>query len=175
MGDATNDDDRTQERSAPGPAGDGPTAGSGPAGQPDARGSGDVFRVALRDVVVMLICLAIVGVGVGVLVDGARGAWGALLGVAIALVFSGTTVWAMHRTAGSSATTMAAVVMGSWIAKMVVVVAALVVLRGMDFYNTYVFAAVLLVGTIGSAFVDYRAVDRSRVPYVEPGSRDGAP
>ncbi|WP_069386954.1 hypothetical protein [Cellulosimicrobium cellulans] len=144
--------------------------------EPAAPGRGEavraVFRTALRDVLVLLGALAVVGVAVGALVSGTPGVWGALLGVAVAVVFSATTVWAMLRTVDSSPTTTAAVVMGSWLAKMVVLIVVLVVLRGMDFYDRWVFAGVLLVGVIGSAVMDYRAVSRGRVPYVEPASDD---
>lgn len=131
-----------------------------------------VFRTALRNVLVLLGTLAVVGVAVGALVSGTAGVWGALLGVTVAVVFSATTVWAMLRTVDSSPTTTAAVVMGSWLAKMVVLIVVLVVLRGMDFYDRWVFAGVLLVGVIGSAVMDYRAVSRGRVPYVEPAGDD---
>lgn len=129
-----------------------------------------VFRAALRDVLVMLSALTVISVAVGALVSGMEGVWGALLGVGIAVIFSVTTVWTMYRTADSSPTTMAAVVMGGWLAKMVVVVIALVLLRQWDFYDRYVFAAVLLIGAVASAYIDYRAVNRGRIPYVEPTS-----
>jgi hypothetical protein len=89
----------------------------------------------------------------------------------VALLCSPTTVWALLRTVDASPTTTAAVVMGSWLAKMVVLIVILVVLRGMDFYDRWVFAGVLLVGVIGSAVLDYRAVSRGRIPYVEPDAR----
>lgn len=130
-----------------------------------------VFRTALRDVLVLLGALTVLGVAIGALVAGLPGVWGALLGVGVALLFSATTVWAMLRTVDASPTTTAAVVMGSWLAKMVVLIVILVVLRGMDFYDRWVFAGVLLVGVIGSAVMDYRAVNKGRIPYVEPGAR----
>ena len=130
-----------------------------------------VFRTALRDVLVLLGALTVLGVAIGALVAGLPGVWGALLGVGVALLFSATTVWAMLRTVDASPTTTAAVVMGSWLAKMVVLIVILVVLRGMDFYDRWVFAGVLLVGVIGSAVLDYRAVSRGRIPYVEPDGR----
>ncbi len=146
----------------------------GPAEQtvgPHGRAVRAVFRTALRDVLVLLGGLLVLGVAVGALVAGLAGVWGALLGVAVALVFSATTVWAMLRTVDASPATTAAVVMGSWLAKMVLLIVALVALRGADFYDRWVFAGVLLVGVIGSAVMDYRAVNRGRIPYVEPGAR----
>jgi len=92
-----------------------------------------------------------------------------VLGAGLILVFSGTTVVSMLKTAGSSATTTAAVVMGGWLAKMLVLIVALAVLREFDFYDKRVLGAVLVVGVIGAALVDYRAVVRGRVPNVTPG------
>ena len=44
----------------------------------------------------------------------------------------------------------------------------LAVLRDLDFYHRVVFAVVLLIGVLGSALLDYRAVRRGRVPYTNP-------
>jgi hypothetical protein len=74
----------------------------------------------------------------------------------------------MMRTVGSSPTTMAALVMGTWIAKVIVLVVVLALLRGADFYDPYVLFVVLALGAVGSALLDYRAVKDGRVPYVHP-------
>jgi hypothetical protein len=129
----------------------------------------EVFRTALRDMLLLLVVLAVLGVGAGALVSGAPGGWGALLGVGMTLVFSGTTIVSMLATARSSAVTTGAVIMGTWLVKMVVLVAVLVALRDLDFYNRTVLGVVLLVGVLGSAALDYRAVRVGRVPYTEPG------
>lgn len=129
-----------------------------------------VFRRALRDTVLLLGVLTVLGVGVGALVAGLPGVWGALVGVGLALVFSGTTVVAMLRTLHSPPHTMAAVVMGTWLAKVLVVVVVLALIRDQEFYSRGVLAAVLALGVVGSAVLDYRAVANGRVPYVEPGA-----
>jgi hypothetical protein len=139
---------------------------------PDA--ARDVFRAALRDMLVLLAVLTVLGVGIGYLVAGGPGAWGAVIGVGLALVFSGTTVLSMLKTARSSATTMAAVVLGAWLGKFAVLIAVLAVLRDKDFYSRVVLAIVLVVGVLGSAVLDYRAVRNGRVPYVTPAD-EGAP
>lgn len=149
-----------------------PTGPVEPADQP-ARPSQEaaraVFRRALRDTVVLLAVLAVLGVGVGALVAGVPGVWGALIGVGLALVFSATTVVAMLRTLDASPTTMAAVVMGTWLAKVLVVIVVLALVRDLEFYSRGVLAAVLALGVVGSAVLDFRAVNGGRVPYVEPG------
>lgn len=140
-----------------------------PTSAPVAHSAADaVFRTALRDMLILLGLLTVLGVGIGALVAGMEGVWGALIGVGLALVFSGTTVVSMLRTSGSSPQTMAAVVMGAWLAKVIVVIVVLALIQDLDFYSKPVLAVVLLVGVLGSAYLDYRAVSRGRIPYVEP-------
>ncbi|HWS59127.1 MAG TPA: hypothetical protein VN257_11350 [Actinotalea sp.] len=127
-----------------------------------------VFRRALRDMLVLVAVLAVVGSVVGWLVAGPAGLWAALIGTAITLVFSGTTVLSMLRTSRSSATTTGAVILGAWLAKMFLLVVVFAVLDGLDFYSREVLVAVVLVGVLGSALLDYRAVVRGRVPYTSP-------
>ncbi|PJI84789.1 hypothetical protein [Luteimicrobium subarcticum] len=127
-----------------------------------------LFRTALRDVLVFLAVLAVAGVVVGAVVDGLAGVWGALMGVGVAVIFSGTTVWSMWRTADSSPQALIAVVAGSWLAKMIVLFVLLLVLQSMDFYNKPVFGVVLIVGVLGSVVLDTLAVRRARIPYVDP-------
>lgn len=128
-----------------------------------------VFRTALRDMLVLVVALAVVGIVVGYLAAGMPGVWGAVLGVALTVIFSGTTVVSMLKTAGASATTTAAVVMGSWLAKMLVLILALALLRQFEFYDKWLLGGVLMVGVIGAALIDYRAVAHGRVPNVIPG------
>jgi len=134
-----------------------------------------VFRTALRDMLVLLSALAVLGVGIGYAVAGVAGTWGALIGVGLALLFSGTTVASMLLTSRSPATTMAAVVMGGWLAKVVVLIVVLAIIRDEDFYHRGVLAAVLFAGVIGSALLDLRAVRVGRVPYVTPASDGSQP
>lgn len=127
-----------------------------------------IFQQALNAMLLLVAGLTVLGVVVGLIVAGSAGVWGALLGAGLTVVFSGTTVLTMLKTAGSTPQMMAGVVLGGWVAKMVVLVAALAVLGQFDFYNKYIFAAVLLVGVMASVGLDYRAVSRGRMPYVAP-------
>ena len=78
------------------------------------------------------------------------------------------------RTAGEGPARTTAVIAGAWLVKMIVVFVALLVLGRLDFYDRTVLGLVLLAGVIGSAVLDLRAVQRARVPYVEPAP-DGGP
>jgi len=132
----------------------------------------DAFRRALRDMFWLLGILLVVGVGVGALTAGIEGVWGALLGVALALVFSGTTVVSVLRTVNTTPAHTTAVIMGAWLGKIVVVFVALAVLARFDFYNRMVLGLVLFAGVLGSAVLDLRAVQRGRIPYIEPKAPD---
>ncbi len=127
-----------------------------------------VLRTALRDTLLLVGALLVLGVAVGALVSGVPGVWGALVGAALAAFFCATTIWSMMRSVGSSPAAMAGLVMGTWIAKVIVLVVVLALLRGADFYDRLVLFVVLALGAVGSALLDYRAVKGGRVPYVQP-------
>lgn len=168
-------DDETDTGHTPDEPGRTPSLGF-PSGDPDPvdYGAGEpvraVFRRALRDMIVLLAVLTVVGTAVGYAVAGPAGVWGALIGVGVTLVFSGTTVVTMLRTTDASVTTTGAVVLGGWLVKMVVLIAVFVALRGLTFYDRTVFVTVVLVGVLGAVLLDYRAVVRGRVPYTRPGA-----
>ncbi|GAA1709520.1 hypothetical protein GCM10009809_02260 [Isoptericola hypogeus] len=127
-----------------------------------------VLRTALRDTLILVGALVVLGGGIGALVAGMAGVWGALVGAALVAFFCATTIWSMLRTVGSSPARMAAFVMGAWVAKIVVLIVVLALIQGKDFYDPWVLIAVIGVGAIGSALLDYRAVNSGRVPYVQP-------
>ncbi|MCA5893831.1 hypothetical protein LEP48_10775 [Isoptericola sp. NEAU-Y5] len=127
-----------------------------------------VLRTAMRDTLLLLGALLVLGVGVGLLVAGSAGMWGALVGVGLAAFFCATTIWSMQATVGSSPARMAAFVMGAWIVKVVVLVVVLALIQDATFYDPWVLLVVLGLGAIGSALLDYRAVSTGRVPYVQP-------
>jgi hypothetical protein len=127
-----------------------------------------MLRTALRDCLILVAGLAVLGSLVGLLFADLPGVWGGLIGAALAAFFCATTVWSMLYTVGKGATMMGAVVMGSWLAKMVVLIVVLVVLTQFDFYDRVVLFVVLLLGAVGSALLDYRAVKNARITYVDP-------
>jgi len=130
-----------------------------------------MLRTAARDGLILVVGLAVLGSVVGYLVAGLPGVWGALVGAALAGVFSGATVVSMMLTVGKGAVSMGAVVMGGWLVKMVFLVAVLAVLSRQDFYDRWVLMVVVMIGAVGSAVLDYRAVKDGRVPYVQPDAK----
>ena len=132
-----------------------------------------VFLRALRDVLLFTVGLVVVGSGVGWLVAGVPGLWAGLLGGAVSLLVAGTTVATMLLTAGSDLARVGAVALAAWVVKAAILIGAFVALRGSDLVDRPLFSLVVVAGVLGSLALDYRAVARGRVPYVDPSGRAG--
>ena len=132
-----------------------------------------VFRRALRDVLGFTGALAVVGSGVGWLVAGTPGVWSGLLGAAVSLLVAGTTVATMLVTAGADLARAGALALAAWVVKAVILIGAFVALRGTDLVHRPLFSMIVVAGVLGSLALDYRAVARGRVPYVDPSSGSG--
>lgn len=152
-----------------------PGGGPGLPAPPPADPVRDVLRTALVGTVVLVLGLAVVGAVVGWFVAGAAGVWGALLGAGIALVFCGTTLVTTMVTSRSNLQVMTMVVLGAWLAKMLVLVIVFALLRDVDFYHLGTFVVVLLLGVAGSMVLDFRAISAGRVPHVDPSARQDGP
>lgn len=126
-----------------------------------------VLRVGL---IASLVALP-VAVLIGYLVAGAAGAWGAAIGMGIAVGFFTITVGVALATAGMDATALGASVLGSWLVKMILLIVVLVLLRDADFYSRPVLFVSLLVGTVGTLVIEALVVTRTQVPYTEPPGR----
>lgn len=125
---------------------------------------GRVLRVAVLAGLVALPVAALLGW----LLGGAAGAWGALIGMAIAVGFLLVTVAVALLTARMDASTLGIVVMGSWLVKVALLMVVLGVLRGETFYSRPALLLALLVGVSGTLLLEGVVVTRTRVPYVEP-------
>lgn len=120
---------------------------------------------------VALIALSValpLALGVGWLVDGAAGLAGALLGLAIPVVFFGLTVLTAVLTARLSPGALGAVVLGSWVVKMVLLVVVLAVLDQAEGWSRPVFAVAF--GLTVPAWLGLEAwiVVRTRQTYTAP-------
>ncbi len=126
-----------------------------------------VLRVGLIASLVALPAAVILGY----LVAGAAGAWGAAIGMGIAVGFFTITVGVALGTAGMDTTALGASVLGSWLVKMILLLVVLALLRDADFYSRPVLFISLLVGTIGTLVLEALVVTRTQVPYTEPPRR----
>lgn len=133
----------------------------------DPGGSLDLRRTLAAAGLVFAL-LVPVGVVLGALVEGWSGVWGALLGLAVPAIFLSITAVVAVLTARLPATTMGAIVLGSWLVKIVFLLAILVGLRGATFYSTGVFFVAFLAGLVAYLAVETISVLRTRQAYVTP-------
>lgn len=124
-----------------------------------------ILRQALRWAIALTVIVAVVGAVAGWFVAEMPGVWGALMGAALTLVFCGATIIAMMLTTNSGATTMAAVVVGSWFVKVVLTLGLVIAVRNATFYDKPVFVITVFVAVIGTLALDMRAVSAGRMPY----------
>ncbi|MDO5495477.1 MAG: hypothetical protein Q4G64_07185 [bacterium] len=133
-----------------------------------ARATRDMFNAMLRWKFILLGVILVAGTGLGWLFAGMPGVWAALLGAALSGAFALTTVILGQITADKPIWVASGALLGGWLAKMVILFAVLIAVRGQDFYNRYVLFGVVVVAIIGSTAIEVREAMRARVPYTAP-------
>jgi len=131
-----------------------------------------VYRRASRILAIFLGILTILALLIGWLVAGSSGLWAAVIGVALAGLFCGGTMWSITRTIGAAPISMAATIMLTWLAKLIILIAVLAFLRGRDFYQPHLLFAVIAVGMLGALVIQALTVKRSHLPYLVPDKSD---
>lgn len=130
-----------------------------------------LFAQILRRLVVVTAGVTALAVVVGLIWAGSPGMWGAVLGGVVGVIFCLTTVASMLLAEGRSPQYLAIAVLGGWLAKMVVILVILAVLRGQDFYDKVVLAGTLGAIVVASLAIEMLAVRSARIPAVTPASR----
>lgn len=135
-----------------------------------ASSSTQVFAKALKLSALLVISVAVICSIIGYLVVGVDGLWTALIGSAIALVFTSLTVLSVLFGARLPLGGFYGLVLGGWLLKIVLFAVLMAALQRMDFIHgpTLFFAIVLSV--LGSLSIDSWVVLRSRIPTID--SRD---
>lgn len=131
----------------------------------DGSAEAAVYRRALTWGAVALAALAVVAVVVGWLVAGGMGAWAAPTGVAIAALAGLLTPWAMQLAHTQRSDIMAAILLGTWLGKMVIVVVGLVLLSMVPEFPRPLFGIFVVLGVLVTLAVDVVVLSRGRVPY----------
>lgn len=135
----------------------------------------DVYRTALRATGVMIVCVAVIGAVGGYMIAGVTGVVAAGTGVGVAAVSGLTTQAAMLIGHRRPSTSLAAIVLGSWAIKMLVIIVALLLLQGIEGFHRPLFAATAMTGIVVTLAIDVWVLHRASVPYVDPEAhrRDG--
>ena len=115
--------------------------------------------------------LAIAGAVVGYLVAGVSGLVSGLLGAAMWLVFLALTSVSIHLAIRATrndpgSPVFFAIVLGSWLLKLVLFVLLSIWLRSQPWLEPTVFFVTVIIAVVGSLVFDVIAFQRARVPYV---------
>jgi hypothetical protein len=137
-----------------------------------------VFVRILKLGAILALAIAVVGGVVGFVVDGERGLVSALVGTAMAILFTGLTavsILVANRFSGTDFFTAIffAVVMGAWIVKFAIFLALVFLLRDAEWINPVVMFLSIIAGVLGSLIVDVVVVATSRMSYVSDVSLPG--
>lgn len=126
------------------------------------------MRAAVRYGVLGLLALAVVASVISVLVAGTPGLWGALIGAAVGGGFILFTALGVLLTSKMPAMTAGAVLLGTWLLKLILAIVVMASLDSLDFYDrnalvlTIVLALVIVLGAETYGVLSQRAL------YVEP-------
>lgn len=137
-----------------------------------------VFRTILIWGGLLALAIAVIGGGIGFLVDGVTGLVSALVGTAMSAVFLGITTGSIlfaNRFFGRDmyVPIFFGVVLGGWILKFIVFLVLVFVLKDQPWLNSTVLFLSIVASVIGGLVIDVVVIARSRIPYVgdtvEPG------
>lgn len=124
-------------------------------------------RVLRVGTIAVVLALPLAGLA-GWAADGAAGAAGALLGVLIPAVFFAITVVTALITLRLSPGALGAVVLASWVAKLILLIVALTLIDQWSGWSRPVFGVSFLVAVAGWLGLEAWMVLRTRQPYVTP-------
>jgi hypothetical protein len=131
----------------------------------------DVYRNALLGVGIAMAAILAVGVAVSWMLDGPGGAVAAAVGGGVAAIAGLATPASMLIARERPATLFGALVLGAWLAKMIVILVVVAVLTDVEGFHRAAFGWTLMAGVLASLAVDVWAVRSGRVPYVTPYSK----
>ena len=126
------------------------------------------MKSAVKWGVMGLIALAVVGALLGGLFAGKEGVYGALLGAAVGGGFILFTALGVLLTAKLPALTAGAVLLGTWLLKMILAMVVLFVLSDMDFYNKTALVLVIIMSLVVVLGAETYGVLGTKTPYVDP-------
>lgn len=132
--------------------------------------SAEILRASLKWGGLLALAIAVVGGGLGYLVDGNRGLISALIGTAMSIVFLGITAASIlfaNRWFGTDlfVPIFFGIVMGGWLIKFVLFLVLAVLLKDQPWINPVVLFLSVIVGVLVSLVIDVVIVSRSRMLY----------
>lgn len=123
----------------------------------------EVFSAVLKQGLLLVLGIAVIGGGVGYFLAGVNGLMSGLIGAGLALLFSTMTALSVKFGGKLSLGGFFGVVLGGWIFKMVLFIAIVAGLRGADFIDGPVFFFTLVASILGTLVIDSLIVMKSRI------------
>lgn len=126
-----------------------------------------LFTQVLKLSAILIGLIAVIGSVAGWLIAGGAGLVSALIGAAMALVFTSMTLVSVWLGGRLSLGGFFGAVLGGWILKLVLFVILVATLKGASFIVGPILFVCIVVSVLGSLALDAVAVMRSRIPTVE--------
>lgn len=123
---------------------------------------------ALRYGAAGLVLVAVLSAIVSTIAAGTPGLWGALIGAGLGGAFILATALTMYFMREAAPTTLAAVMLGTWLLKLIIAIAVMAVLRDMDFYDKYALVFTVIAALVVLLGAETMGILRTNVPYVVP-------
>lgn len=130
------------------------------------------LQKAIRYGALGLAVLTVISAGAWALIDGAEGFWGALVGAAFGGGFILFTVIVVVLTANVSPTTGGAILMGTWLLKLLLAMLALAALSNVDSLNHVALGLTAIIAMVIVLACETYAVVTTKIPYVDVAPDD---
>lgn len=128
---------------------------------------GTIFKKVLTRGSILIAGIAAIGGAIGALVAGTPGLISALIGAAMTLVFVSLTALSVWIGGKLSLGAFFGVVMGAWLVKLILFIAAVRVLQGVDWIAPRVLGLTLIAAILGTLVVDALTVSKARQPVID--------
>lgn len=130
---------------------------------PNPSSTSEVFSAVLKQGLMLVLAIAVLGGGIGFIVAGINGLLSGLIGASLALLFSTMTALSVKFGGKLSLGGFFGVVLGGWIFKMVLFIGIVATLRGANFIDGPVFFFTLVASILGTLVIDSLIVMKSRI------------
>jgi hypothetical protein len=125
--------------------------------------SAEVFSAVLKQGLILVAAIAILGGGLGLVFAGVNGLISGLIGAGLALAFSSLTAFSVKFGGRLSLGGFFGVVLGGWIVKLVGFIVMIALLKGATFIAGPVLFFTLVASILGTLVIDSLIVMKSRI------------